>query len=271
MGCKRGFTVIELVIVIAILGILAGIAIPRFLDAQATANGAKVLGNLRTLDSASTLFMMKNGRIPSITDLKNEKYIEIEQGYYQGEFKIKKNSGEEATYIDKGDYKINPEGRACLDNDAYTVDHYLNGSKSMGDYMMQISQLLDNSDNLFHMVDSNATDGDKTKMFNEALKNATGMDMKTLGATTWSYDGSDKRLYWSRADITNIADGTTIPVIRYNLQTGNYSVWNATVQTQSDDMGTYKVLSKPIVSAGYPSTGKTYEEAKAFYDNLINK
>ena len=44
-----GFTLIELVIVIAILGILAGIAIPRFMDAAATARGAKMLADMRTI------------------------------------------------------------------------------------------------------------------------------------------------------------------------------------------------------------------------------
>lgn len=47
----KGFTLIELVIVIAILGILAGIAIPRFIDTTEAARGAKLLGDMRTIES----------------------------------------------------------------------------------------------------------------------------------------------------------------------------------------------------------------------------
>jgi prepilin-type N-terminal cleavage/methylation domain-containing protein len=63
---KKGFTLIELVVVIAILGILAGIAIPRFLDAAATARGAKIVADLRTLDSVMTLYYTKTGSYPFI-------------------------------------------------------------------------------------------------------------------------------------------------------------------------------------------------------------
>ena len=55
---KAGFTLIELVIVIAVLGILAGIAIPRFLDAQATARGSKIVADMRTMESALTLYQI---------------------------------------------------------------------------------------------------------------------------------------------------------------------------------------------------------------------
>lgn len=60
---KKGFTLIELVVVIAILGILAGIAIPRFMEAQAAARGAKLVADLRTIDSACTVYHVKNGQM----------------------------------------------------------------------------------------------------------------------------------------------------------------------------------------------------------------
>jgi type II secretion system protein G len=62
---RSGFTLIELVIVIAILGILAGIAIPRFLDAQNSARGSRIVADLRTIDSAIMVYMARTGSLPS--------------------------------------------------------------------------------------------------------------------------------------------------------------------------------------------------------------
>ena len=64
---KKGFTLVELVVVIAILGILAGIAIPRFMDATATARGAKVVADMRTIDSAIMMYNAKVGSLPTTT------------------------------------------------------------------------------------------------------------------------------------------------------------------------------------------------------------
>lgn len=46
---QKGFTLVELVVVIAILGILAGLAIPRFMDATASARGARIVADMRTI------------------------------------------------------------------------------------------------------------------------------------------------------------------------------------------------------------------------------
>ena len=65
---KKGFTLVELVVVIAILGILAGIAIPRFMDATASARGSKIVADLRTIDSSVSMYYAKTGNYPSAGD-----------------------------------------------------------------------------------------------------------------------------------------------------------------------------------------------------------
>lgn len=59
---SKGFTLVELVVVIAIIGILAGIAIPMYTDATATARGARIIADMRTLQSAYTMYVAKEGQ-----------------------------------------------------------------------------------------------------------------------------------------------------------------------------------------------------------------
>lgn len=68
MSTRKGFTLIEIVIVIAILGILAGLAIPRFLDATEAARGAKLLGDMRTIESMALVYAADHGgRYPKVS------------------------------------------------------------------------------------------------------------------------------------------------------------------------------------------------------------
>ncbi len=55
MKRQSGFTLIELVMVIVILGVLAAVAIPKFVDLKGNAQSAALSGVAGALSSASTL------------------------------------------------------------------------------------------------------------------------------------------------------------------------------------------------------------------------
>jgi prepilin-type N-terminal cleavage/methylation domain-containing protein len=58
---RQGFTLIELMIVCAIIGILAAIAIPLFLSAQARTRRSEAFGNLSAISRAQKAFQATRG------------------------------------------------------------------------------------------------------------------------------------------------------------------------------------------------------------------
>jgi prepilin-type N-terminal cleavage/methylation domain-containing protein len=56
MNSKHGFSLVELLIVMAIILIIAAIAIPNFLRSKMAANGASAAAALRTINTANTVY-----------------------------------------------------------------------------------------------------------------------------------------------------------------------------------------------------------------------
>ena len=66
---RRGaFTLIELLIVVAIIAILALIAVPNFLEAQTRAKVARAKNDLRTIDVALTAYHVDHNTYPPWTE-----------------------------------------------------------------------------------------------------------------------------------------------------------------------------------------------------------
>ena len=67
---RQGFTLVEILIVVVILGILAAIVIPQFTSASETAKASSLVSQLQTIRSQLELFQVQhNGDYPTLAEL----------------------------------------------------------------------------------------------------------------------------------------------------------------------------------------------------------
>ena len=64
---KSGFTLVEIMIVVAIIGLLAAIAIPNFVKARATAQKNACIANLKQIDGAVQQWALEQKKVASDT------------------------------------------------------------------------------------------------------------------------------------------------------------------------------------------------------------
>lgn len=68
-GNFKGFTLVELVVVLVILGVLVALAVPRFTASATKAKETTFCSNVRTIKSQLELYKMTTGSYPNTTSL----------------------------------------------------------------------------------------------------------------------------------------------------------------------------------------------------------
>ena len=95
-GAAAGFTLIELMVVVIILGILATIIVPRILDRPEQARRVKARVQIKILQSALQLYKLDTGRYPStaeglkalVADPWGHPYLYLSPGTHSKDFDI---------------------------------------------------------------------------------------------------------------------------------------------------------------------------------------
>ena len=96
---KRGFTLIELIVVIAVLLVLVTIAVPKFMGQTQKATLTKHLASAKTIEDAANIYNVEKGRFPRLSETP---YTSEEVTAFAD--KIHSITGEEVTLDPDGNY-----------------------------------------------------------------------------------------------------------------------------------------------------------------------
>jgi prepilin-type N-terminal cleavage/methylation domain-containing protein len=77
---RNGFTLVEIMIVVAIIGLLAAVAIPNFVKARQTAQRNACIQNLKEIDGAKEQWALENKKGTGDAIVKNEVDAYIKNG-----------------------------------------------------------------------------------------------------------------------------------------------------------------------------------------------
>lgn len=140
MKNKKGFTLIELMIVVAIIGILAAIAIPDFLKFQAKAKQSEAKTNLGAIFTTQIAYFGENNTFGGGSECFNNTAWSAEgdnmYSYFCGEDTIANirgtlSSGEAVTGVETSDVAFTVGAAGNVDNDAL-FDHWtMNDAKNL--------------------------------------------------------------------------------------------------------------------------------------------
>ncbi|MDO5111821.1 MAG: prepilin-type N-terminal cleavage/methylation domain-containing protein [Clostridia bacterium] len=256
---RRGFTLMEMLIVVAIIGILVAVAIPVFSTQLEKTRAAVCMANRRSLQSVLTTSY--TAAPASITLGADNSTIDVSS--YKDDYVCPSGGTISA--------RLNKDGIAVI-----ACSKHTGGSFADQQTLDTLKKDIDEAIGGRSKLDSGAsgTDDSATKALLAKLA-ADGIDLNAMGAESWRYvpgkNAASSILYWSMQDISSMSIGQKVLTMRYNFNTGTYCVSEATIKTDSVDAtsAVYNVLDGENLNAYkkvYPDAkDQTYENALAYY------
>src|SRR5205809_229443 len=77
---RAGFTLVEIMIVVAIIALLAAIAVPGFLRARKRSQASRILNDLRMIDAACDQYAIETNRSTGFTVLTTDWILYLKKG-----------------------------------------------------------------------------------------------------------------------------------------------------------------------------------------------
>lgn len=290
---KKGFTLAELLIVVAIIGVLVAISIPIFTSQLEKSREATDLANVRSAyakvmnaaiveDTSSPLYF--HGTYQAVVPLK-----QMQDDWKMNDGKlvvggISSSDGDHWKNIPKAKGRC----RVTYSDSNHEVvinwcgEDHINSVSAKDFLLMEILKKILGDNYGYTVINSNEPyeQGGGTQKFIDYAREH-GFDLSDYGAATWQIYVKNKgeylkdpAIYWSSLEVTKNQVGTKVPVMGY--RNGKYDVYYADVVTYNEGTeNEYYSIKNDFANVTNDGGNATfqfdsYEEAKAAYDKILN-